>query len=30
MYRVWYFAAFIAVTGAVFDLLVEFDKIIGG
>jgi hypothetical protein len=29
MYRIWYFAAFLAVTAGVFWLLVEFNRLIG-
>jgi hypothetical protein len=30
MYRMFYFAIFLAVTGTVFGLLVAFEKLIGG
>jgi len=30
MNRIWYAAAFIAVTGIVFGALVGFDRLIGG
>lgn len=30
MSRIWYFAAFIVVTGIAFGALVGFDKLIGG
>lgn len=30
MYRMFYFAAFLAVTGIVFGLLVAFENLIGG